>query len=151
MSSLYACLYLGLPLLAGYLINQIYPFTPAYYERTLLLAAPAYWLLIAAGLIWLWDRQYLLVGTAVIAMLVIVAVSLTGFYTIPRFSVKIIARCSKMLPPGPRRETRCWSAINGSLVFTGLICRRRAPICLRCRAGARDGPGQPVSPNEPKT
>lgn len=81
----YLYLYLFMPLLAGYLINQFYPFTPRYYERTLLLAAPAYWLFIAAGLIWLWDRQYLLVGTVVLSMLVIVGVSLNGFYTLPRY------------------------------------------------------------------
>jgi 4-amino-4-deoxy-L-arabinose transferase-like glycosyltransferase len=82
---LYPTLYLGVPMLAGYLVNQIYPFTPAYYERTLLLAAPAWWLLIGAGIIWLWDRQYLLVGTAVMGMLLAAAVSLTGFYTVPRY------------------------------------------------------------------
>jgi hypothetical protein len=82
---LYFYLYLFLPLLGGYAINQIYPFTPLYYERTLLLAAPAYWLFIAAGLIWLWDRQYLLVGTAVLATLLVVTVSLTAFYATPRY------------------------------------------------------------------
>ncbi len=83
--TLYLYLYLFLPLLIGYLINQIFPFTPLYYERTLLLAAPAYWLFIGAGIIWLWDRQYLLVGTAVMAMLLVVVVSLIGFYTRPRY------------------------------------------------------------------
>lgn len=87
-NSLYLYLYLLLPLVAGYLINQTFPFTPPYYERTLLLAAPAYWLLIAAGLIWLWDRQYLLVGTAVLAMLLVVAVSLLSFFTLPRYSLQ---------------------------------------------------------------
>ena len=82
---LYLYLYLFLPLIGGYLINQIFPFTPLYYERTLLLVAPAYWLFIAAGLIWLWDRQYLLVGTAVLAMLLVVAVSLTAFYSVSRY------------------------------------------------------------------
>jgi 4-amino-4-deoxy-L-arabinose transferase-like glycosyltransferase len=82
---LYLYLYLFLPLIGGYAINQIFPFTPLYYERTLLLAAPAYWLFIAAGLIWLWDRQYLLVGTAVLAMLLVVTVSLTAFYATPRY------------------------------------------------------------------
>ncbi len=84
-TSLSLYLYLLLPLLAGYLINQIFPFTPPYYERTLLLAAPAYWLLIAAGLIWLWDRQYLLVGTVVLAMLLVVAVSLLSFFSLTRY------------------------------------------------------------------
>jgi 4-amino-4-deoxy-L-arabinose transferase-like glycosyltransferase len=82
---LYLPLYLFTPLLMGYLINLVYPFTPRFFERTLLLAAPAYWLLIAAGIIWLWDRQYLLVGTVVLAMLLITNVSLIGFYTIPRY------------------------------------------------------------------
>ncbi len=78
-------LYLFGPLFMGYLINQIYPFTPRFFERTLLLAAPAYWLLIAVGVVWLWDRQYLLVGTAVAAILLAITVSLIGFYTIARY------------------------------------------------------------------
>lgn len=79
-------LYLGLPLAVGYAINRLFPFTPPYYERTLLLAAPAYWLLIGLGVIWLWDHQYLLVGTVVIAMSVAAAVSLAAFYTQPRYT-----------------------------------------------------------------
>jgi 4-amino-4-deoxy-L-arabinose transferase-like glycosyltransferase len=82
---LYLPLYLFTPLLMGYLINLVYPFTPRFFERTLLLAAPAYWLLIAAGIIWLWDRQYLLVGTVVLAMLLVINVSLIGFYTMARY------------------------------------------------------------------
>ncbi|MBN1221477.1 MAG: glycosyltransferase family 39 protein [Anaerolineae bacterium] len=77
--------YLLTPLALGYLINLVFPFTPPFFERTLLLAAPAYWLLIGAGIIWLWDRQYLLVGTFVLAMLLVINVSLIGFYTIPRY------------------------------------------------------------------
>ncbi len=82
---LYLYLYLCLPLFMGYLINQVYPFTPRYFERTLLLVGPAYWLLIAAGVIWLWDRQYLLVGTVVMAMLLVTVVSLLSFYSLPRY------------------------------------------------------------------
>lgn len=78
-------LYLFVPLLLGYVINQIYPFTPRFFERTLLLAAPAYWLFIAVGIIWLWDKQYLLVGTAVIGLLLVSIVSLIDFYTEPRY------------------------------------------------------------------
>jgi len=77
--------YLLVPLLAGYLVNRLYPFTPRFFERTLLLAAPAYWLLIGAGLIWLWERQYWLVGTAAAAMVTPAAVSLISFYTLPRY------------------------------------------------------------------
>lgn len=77
--------YLLTPLLAGYLVNLIYPFTPRFFERTLLLAAPAFWLLIGAGLIWLWERQYLLAGAAVVALLLPIVVSLFIFYTDPRY------------------------------------------------------------------
>jgi len=78
-------LYLFIPLLIGYLVNLFYPFTPRFFERTLLLAAPAYWLFIAIGIIWLWDRYHLLSGTIVAAIFGIVAVSLNGFYTVPRY------------------------------------------------------------------
>jgi 4-amino-4-deoxy-L-arabinose transferase-like glycosyltransferase len=78
-------LYLLAPLALGYAINLIFPFTPRFFERTLLLAAPAYWLFIAVGIIWLWDRQYLLAGTVVVAMFVVVAIGLFSFYTTPRY------------------------------------------------------------------
>ncbi len=78
-------LYLAVPFLAGYLVNQLYPFTPRFFERTLLLVAPAFWLLIAVGLVWLWERQYLLVGTVAAAMLVPIVVSLIAFYVTPRY------------------------------------------------------------------
>jgi hypothetical protein len=81
-------LYLFAPMLAGYGVNRVFPFNPAYYERALLLAAPAFWLLIAAGLIWLWDWQYLLVGTAALTMALAAAVSLTAFYTTPRYAAE---------------------------------------------------------------
>jgi 4-amino-4-deoxy-L-arabinose transferase-like glycosyltransferase len=78
-------LYLFVPLFAGYLINLFYPFTPRFFERTLLLAAPAYWLLVAGGLVWLWDRHYLLSGLAAAAMLLVSCVSLIGFYSVQRY------------------------------------------------------------------
>jgi hypothetical protein len=77
--------YLLTPLALGYFVNLAFPFTPRFFERTLLLAAPAYWILIGAGIIWLWDRQYLLVGTFVLAMLLITTISLLSFYTTPRY------------------------------------------------------------------
>lgn len=82
---LYLGLYLFLPLLAGYVINLVYPFTPRYYERTLLLAAPAYWLLIAVGLVWLWHRHLLWLGMVGPVLVLITSLSLTGFYTLPRY------------------------------------------------------------------
>lgn len=78
-------LYFGVPLVSGYLINLIYPFTPRYFERTLLLAAPAYWLLLGAGLVWLWRQHRVLVGAVAAAIALIVAVSLSHFYATPRY------------------------------------------------------------------
>jgi 4-amino-4-deoxy-L-arabinose transferase-like glycosyltransferase len=84
-ASLYLALYLLLPMFAGYIINRVYPFNPPYFERTLLLVAPAYWLLIAAGLVWLWQRQAYLTGILSVALLMIITVSLFSFYTLPRY------------------------------------------------------------------
>lgn len=81
----YLYLYLFVPLLLGYLVNRFFPFNPPYFERTLLLIAPAYWLFIAIGLVRLWDWHYLLVGVTAIAMLLVTAVSLMGFYNMPRY------------------------------------------------------------------
>jgi hypothetical protein len=78
-------LYLAIPLFLGYLINQIYPFTPRFYERTLLLAAPAYWLLLGAGLAWLAKRQQLLAGALASLILVLLGVSLFSFYGTNRY------------------------------------------------------------------
>ncbi len=83
--SLYPYLYLFIPLLLGYGVNLIFPFSPPYFERTLLLAAPAYWLFSAAGLVWLWQRQRLLAGSFALALLLITAISLFSFYRLPRY------------------------------------------------------------------
>ena len=77
--------YLFIPLLIGYGVNLIYPFTPRFFERTLLLVAPAFWLLIAAGLSWAWRRQHLPAGLLLGGLLAPVLISLSVFYTIPRY------------------------------------------------------------------
>lgn len=84
-SALLLCLYLLTPLTIGYLVNLLYPFTPRYFERTLLLAAPAFWLLIAVGLGWLWARHYLFLGLATAGLLLVTLVSLFSFYNWPRY------------------------------------------------------------------
>jgi 4-amino-4-deoxy-L-arabinose transferase-like glycosyltransferase len=83
-SYLVAC-YLLVPLLLGYVVNLLYPFTPRYFERTLLLAAPAWWLLLGAGLAWLWRRSRLMLAGVVAAILVIESVALLDFYKVPRY------------------------------------------------------------------
>jgi 4-amino-4-deoxy-L-arabinose transferase-like glycosyltransferase len=81
---LVAC-YLLVPLVLGYAINLLYPFTPHYFERTLLLAAPAWWLLLGAGLAWLWRRSRLMLAGVAAFILVIESVTLLDFYTVPRY------------------------------------------------------------------
>lgn len=78
-------LYLFAPLFLGYGINLIFPFHPPFYERTLLLIAPAYWLFMAIGLVWLWQRSYRYSSVLIIVLLLIISGALTLFYTVPRY------------------------------------------------------------------
>ncbi len=83
--SLLAFCYLLIPLFAGYIVNRVYPFSPPYFERTLMLAAPAWWLLLGAGLAWLWRRSRLLMLGVSTVLLVAHMVALFGFYNVPRY------------------------------------------------------------------
>ncbi len=78
-------LYLFGPMGIVFIINLNYPFTPPFFERTLLLVAPAYWLFIALGLIWLWQRQSWPAIAAVAVLLVGSVISFTSFYILPRY------------------------------------------------------------------
>jgi 4-amino-4-deoxy-L-arabinose transferase-like glycosyltransferase len=80
-----AGLVLAVTLLCGFVVNVLFPFNPPRGERLLLLALPAFLLLVAAGLVVLW-RQRRLVGTVVVVSFVAAAaVSLATFYTVPRY------------------------------------------------------------------
>ena len=83
--SLLLALYLLLPLLLGFLVNLGYPFTPRYFERTLMLAAPAWWLLLGTGLAWIWRRSKLVLVGAGAGMLLIQTVMLLDFYNVARY------------------------------------------------------------------
>jgi len=76
---------LAVMLLCGFVVNLVFPFNPPRSERLLLLALPAYLLLVAAGLLVLRRiRRPLAIGLA--ALFVVVAlVSLSFFYTVPRY------------------------------------------------------------------
>lgn len=78
-------LYLLIPLAGGFLVNLIYPFAPRYFERTLLLAAPAWWLLTGAGLAWLWQRSRAAPAGAGLLLLAVSAAGLIDFYSVPRY------------------------------------------------------------------
>ena len=76
---------LGVPLVGGFAINLVYPFTPRYFERTLLLAAPAWWLLAAAGWVWLGRHARVLFRGAGVLLVASCSVALADFYTVPRY------------------------------------------------------------------
>ncbi len=79
------CCALAVPLAGGFAINLVYPFAPRYFERTLLLAAPAWWLLAAAGWAWLGRRSRALFLGCGILLVGSLAVALADFYTVPRY------------------------------------------------------------------
>lgn len=78
--------YLLVPLLLGWGVNRLFPFNPRYFERTLLLAAPAWWTLIGAGLLWLWRKRIMVGVGASMLVLAISAAGLLDFYTVPRYA-----------------------------------------------------------------
>ncbi|MDE3089623.1 MAG: glycosyltransferase family 39 protein [Chloroflexota bacterium] len=77
-------LYLFIPLALGYLVNLIYPFHPIRNERLLLLAAPAFLMLVALGIDVLWNRSAPFATTAVLVIVALAGASLDDFYTVPR-------------------------------------------------------------------
>ncbi len=78
-------LYMSVPMLVVFIINLLYPFTPPYFERTLLLVAPAIWLFMAVALVWLWQQQRVLASIAAGGLGLTIVISLTVFYSIPRY------------------------------------------------------------------
>ncbi len=77
--------YLLVPLALGYLVNLVYPFAPEHGERLLLLAAPAFVMLVASGIDALWQRRAILGILAAALVALISAASLYDFYTVPRY------------------------------------------------------------------
>jgi hypothetical protein len=73
------------PLLLGFAVNLIFPFTPLYFERTLMLTAPAFWILTGLGLLWLRGFSKGIFWTAAAALAVTAAIGLHAFYTVPRY------------------------------------------------------------------
>ncbi len=79
----FALVYLLFPLLSGYLINLRYPFTSPGIQRLFLLSAPAFYLLVALGLTWLWEEHHLL-WPACLLLAVASLPPLFDFYTVER-------------------------------------------------------------------
>ncbi len=80
-----AAFYLGVPLALGFLVNLVYTFHPVRYERLLLFALPFFLIYVACGIVALWERERAL-GIAISGGIVVLcAVSLFDFYTVPRY------------------------------------------------------------------
>ena len=71
--------------LCGFAFNLLLPFNPPRSERLLLLALPAYLLLLAAGLLFLWRQRRVLAVAAGLTFLVVAGLSLVAFYGVPRY------------------------------------------------------------------
>ena len=79
-------IYLFVPLTLGYLINLRFPFHPVGFERLLLPFAPAFWFLVAAGLVALQRHSSDTPARAAAALLAVTTVlALNAFYTAPRY------------------------------------------------------------------
>ena len=78
--------YLFLPLVAGYAVNVLFPFTPPFFERVLLLASPPLYLATASGILKLAERENWRKG-AVLGLLLGLAPAANLYYvwTVPRY------------------------------------------------------------------
>ena len=78
-------LYLFVPLVGGFAVNFLAPFHPVRYERSLLFAAPFFLILVAQGLVALFERQRVIAFAASAALVVLCELSLYDFYTVERY------------------------------------------------------------------
>ena len=80
-------IYLAVPVFLGYVINLRYPFMSPGIERLFLLSAPAFFILAAVGLTWLWER-WGLVWLACVLLLAVNSMPLFDFYTVERYAME---------------------------------------------------------------
>jgi len=100
---LFLLLYLFVPLLLGFLINLRFPFRATGIERLLLLATPAFYILMALGLFSLKGKRALQ-GLAGLILVALCGFSLFNLYTVPRYAEDdyrpLIARLQALAQPG---------------------------------------------------
>ena len=82
---LYLALALFVPLAIGFLQQRRAPFLPDRFERVLLFAAPAFWVLVAVALDRLAQRSVAVAVVLGASILAVNAAALTAFYTVPRY------------------------------------------------------------------
>jgi 4-amino-4-deoxy-L-arabinose transferase-like glycosyltransferase len=73
-------------LVCGFVVNVVFPFNPPRSERLLLLALPAYLLLVTALLRSLWQHRRPMDSLCLISFVVLAVLSLGFFYTVPRYA-----------------------------------------------------------------
>ena len=100
----YLTIILTIALLIGFIQQIQAPFIPERFERVLLFAAPALWLLLALGTRELWRESRLATAIFLLALVGMQAVSLAAFYTTPRYADRdyrpLIRTVAKNLRPG---------------------------------------------------
>lgn len=79
-------IYLGASLLLGFFVNLVYPFHPIRYERLLLFAAPFFLILVANGIVALYERQRVLGYAASALVVLLCALALYDFYAVERYA-----------------------------------------------------------------
>ncbi len=82
----YLLITLGVALAVGFAQQLQAPFIPERFERLLLIAAPALWLLLALGLHMLWQQVPAAACVTAGLLLFMQGASLWGFYQIPRYA-----------------------------------------------------------------
>ena len=85
-AALFAGVYLFVPLSLGYVVNVRYPFTSPAIERLFLFSAPALYLLVAVGILWLQARLRVASAIAVFFVLVVNTPPLFDFYSVERYA-----------------------------------------------------------------
>ncbi|MGC9333930.1 MAG: glycosyltransferase family 39 protein [Anaerolineae bacterium] len=82
---MWALTVLGVTALCGFMVNLVLPFNPVRSERLLLLALPAYLLLVAGALLILWRQRRNLAAGVALSLLLAVVLSLSVFYRVARY------------------------------------------------------------------
>lgn len=85
-AALFAGVYLLLPLFLGYVVNVRYPFNSPAIERLFLFSAPALYLLVAVGLLWVQARLRIASAILLILVLAVNTPSLVDFFTVERYA-----------------------------------------------------------------
>ncbi len=79
-------IYLAVPLLLGFFVNLVYTFHPPRYERLLLFVAPFFMILVANGIVALYEQKRVLGYAASALVVLLYALALYDFYTVERYA-----------------------------------------------------------------